>query len=87
LGASEASFVVEDDRVFVDAPEINGMGVSNGACSLVFPVNGCGDVRGEYGACNGVVVGRPVGSTSAEGLAGVVADGCRVQTQVWEEAA
>jgi hypothetical protein len=80
LGASVTSFVVEDDRVVVDAPEVCVVGVSDGAWSLVFPIDGHGDVGGEYGACNGVVVGRPVRSFSTIRLTWVVADGCGVQT-------
>jgi hypothetical protein len=79
LGASEAGFVVEDDRVFVDAPEVGVVGVSNGLGSLVFPVDSCRDIRGEYGARNGMVVGCPVGSTSGECVGPVVADGAGVQ--------
>jgi hypothetical protein len=44
LGASEASFVVEDDVVVIDALEVGVMSMSNEARSLVFPVDGCGDV-------------------------------------------
>jgi hypothetical protein len=80
LGASVVSFVVEDDGVVVNAPKVGVMGMSDGSCTLVFPVHGCGDVGGEYGVHNGVVVGCPVRSFSAEGLVRVVADGHRVQT-------
>jgi hypothetical protein len=80
LGVSVVSLVVENDGVVVDAPEVSVMGVSDGACTLVFPVDGCGNVGGEYRVRNGVVVGCPVRSFSAEGLARVVADGRRVQT-------
>jgi hypothetical protein len=44
LGASVVSFVVEDGGVVVNAPEVSVMGVSDGSCTLVFPVHGCGDV-------------------------------------------
>jgi hypothetical protein len=82
LGASVTGLVVEDDGVFPLDAEVDGVRVSDGAWALVFPVGGCGNVRGEYGACNGVVVGCPVRSFSAvvARLAEVVVDGCRVQT-------
>jgi hypothetical protein len=65
LSASVTSFVAKDDGVFPLDAEVDGVRVSDGAWALVFPVGGCGDVRGEYGARSGMVVGRPVRSFSA----------------------
>jgi hypothetical protein len=79
LGVSEAGFVVGDDVVSINAPKVGVMGVPNGSWSLVFPIDGCGDVGGEYGACNGVMVGCPIRSVSGKGAGLVVVDGAWVQ--------
>jgi hypothetical protein len=53
LGASVTSFVVEDDGVVVHASEVGVVGMSDGVCTLVFPVDGRGDVRGSTGRAMG----------------------------------